>query len=131
MKRLGVYYKEKVLSLPEDKLIKREMPDSSDEFRIGKDLFGWKIYLGKQFVECRSEEEARYLAVFYDAGMREIYVPKDEDYLRSILPELERLKARTDEIINHYIDGILNYKIREKIRRIVYSRITNTEEIKE
>jgi len=59
-----------------------------------------------------------------DAGLREVCVPKDSEYLKNILPELEKLKARIDEIINFYTAGILNSKIRKKIRDEVYMEIT-------
>jgi len=123
MKTLGEFYREKILSLPESSLVKRELPDSSGEIRIERDLFGWKVYSGKNFIECRSEEEARYLKIFLDAGLKDVYVPDDE-HLKDILPELEALKARIDEIINSYLDGILNPRIRERIRSEVYNEIT-------
>jgi hypothetical protein len=124
MKRIGEFYREKVLSLPKKSLIKKILPNNSGDVKIEKDLFGWRLYSGKNFIQCRSEEEARYLKVFLDAGLREVYVPKDNEYLKSILPELEKLKAKTDEIINFYIDGILDRKIRERVKREVYIEIT-------
>ena len=123
MKTLGEFYREKILTLPESSLVKRELPDSSGEIRIERDLFGWKLFSGKNFIECRSEEEARYLKIFLDAGLKEVYVPDDE-HIKDILPELEALKARIDEIINSYLDGILNPRIRERIRSEVYNEIT-------
>jgi hypothetical protein len=127
MKRIGRFYKETVLSLPEDKRFEINLPYGSGEIKIEKDLFGWKLYCGKKFVECRSEEEARYLKIFLEVGLSSVYVPKDEEYLKSILPELERLKKRTDEIINFHTSGILNKRIREEIRQKVYSEIVHGE----
>jgi len=124
IKRIGEFYKVKVLSLPKESLVKRELPDNSGKIKIEKDLFGWRLYSGKNFIECRCEEEARYLKVFLDAGLTEVCVPKDDEYLKNILPELERLKIRTDEIINLYISGILNRRLRERIRNEVYMEIT-------
>lgn len=124
MKRLGEFYREKVLTLPNKSLIKRVLPNNSGEIKIERDLFGWKLYSGEDFVECHSEEETRYLKVFLDAGLREINVPKDDEYLQNILPELERLKTRIDEIINSYLESILDRKIREKLRHEVYMDIT-------
>jgi|YNPBryunderm2012_1023409.scaffolds.fasta_scaffold35254_1 hypothetical protein len=124
MKTLGEFYKERVLSLPETSLIKRELPDNSGEVKIERDLFGWKLYSGKNFIECTSEEEARYLKIFLDAGLKEVYVPPEEQ-LKELLSELESLKEKIDKIINFYIDGILDYKIREKIRNEVYREITS------
>ena len=124
MKRISEFYKEKVLALPDKSLIKKELPANYGEIRIGRDLFGWKLYCGKDSIECRSEEEARYLKVFLDAGLIEIYVPKDDEYLQNILPELERLKAKTDEIINSYLETILDRKIKARVRNEVYVEIT-------
>lgn len=98
--------------------------------KIERDLFGWKIWYNRfgrksrQYLECRSEEEARYLKVLLDVGMREIFVPKDNEYLKSILPELERLKKRTDEILNDSLEFVLDRKIREQVRHAVYMEIT-------
>ncbi|MDZ7261700.1 MAG: hypothetical protein ONB05_06310 [candidate division KSB1 bacterium] len=104
-------------------LIEKTLPRNSDEIKIEQDLFSWRLYSGKEVVECRSEEEARYLKVFLEAGMRTIRIPKDEDYLKAILPELEDLKARIDEIINSYLDTVMSRKIREQVRREVWEEL--------
>jgi hypothetical protein len=124
MKFIGAYYKETVLSLPKKSVFKRELPGNSGEIRIERDLFGWKVYSGKDSIECRSEEEARYLKVFLDLGFTEIYVPKDEAHLKSVLPELERLKTRADEILNSYLETILDRKIKERLKHEVYMEIS-------
>ncbi|MBA2123978.1 hypothetical protein B9J78_03455 [bacterium Unc6] len=124
IKIIGEFYKVKVLTLPKKSLVKRELPNNSGEIKIDRDLFGWKLYSGKDFIECRSEEEARYLKVFLDAGLREIRIPKDDEYLKNILPELEKLKARTDKIINSYLETVLDRKIRARVRHEVYMEIT-------
>lgn len=124
MKLIGEFYKEKVFSLPKRKLSKKELPDNSGEIKIERDLFGWKLFSGKNFIECRSEEEARYLKILFDLGFTEIYVPKDDAYLKEILPELERLKTRTDEILNSYLETILDRKVRERLKHEVYMEIS-------
>ncbi len=124
MKFIGAYYKETVLSLPKKSLFKRELPGNLGETKIERDLFGWKLYSGKDSIECRSEEEARYLKVFLDLGFKEIYVPKDGAHLKSILPELERLKTRTDEILNSYLETILDRKMKERLKHEVYMEIS-------
>jgi hypothetical protein len=123
MKLIGEFYREKILSLPKKKLSKREFLDKSGEIKIDRDLFGWKLYSGKNLIECRSEEETRYLKVFLDLGLREIYVPKDDLYLKEILIELEGLKSKTDEILNSYLETILNRKIREQLKHEVYMEV--------
>lgn len=124
MKTLGEFYREKVLCLSEESLIKKEFEDISGELKLGRELYGWKLYADRKIIDCNSEAEARYLLVFLDAGMREILIPKDEKYLQSLLSELEYLKRRIDEIINSYLETILNRKIRERLKYEVYQEIT-------
>ncbi|MDO9575921.1 MAG: hypothetical protein Q7J55_05285 [bacterium] len=47
--------------------------------------------------------------------MEEIKIPEDEDYLESMLPELEKLKYNIDNIINEYLKSIYNPKLRDRI----------------
>lgn len=122
MKTLGEFYREKILS--RKNLITRSLPNGPGESKIEKDLFQWSLRSGKDSIVCRSEEEARYLKVFLDAGVTEICIPKDDEYLGSILPELERLKMRIDEIVNSYLESILNRKLRERIRHEVFMELT-------
>jgi len=123
MKTIGEFYREKVLSLPKKVLSKKEMPNDSGEIKVEKDLFGWKLYAGKNFIECRSEEEACYLKIFMDLGVQEIFVPKDDRDLKSVLPELERIKTKIDEILNSYLETILDRKVRERLKHEVYMEV--------
>lgn len=123
MKTLGEFYREYIVG--RDDLTPREFLEYNGECEVVKDLFGWKLYSGKHSIECRSEEEARFLKVFIDTGMHEISVPADDNYLKQILPELEHLKKRTDEIIGLYVDGVLSSKVKERVRREVYQELIN------
>jgi hypothetical protein len=123
MKTIGEFYRERVLSLPKKVLSKKELPNDSGEIKVERDLFGWKLYAGKNFIECRSEEEARYLKIFVDLGVQEIFVPKDDTDLKSVLPELERIKTKVDEILNSYLETILDRKIRERLKYEVYMEV--------
>jgi hypothetical protein len=124
MRTIGRFYREEILSLPPEKLAPIELPTSWDDTRIEKDLFGWKLYFGEDFIECRSEEEARYLKVFIDSRVAEVFVPKDDQDLKTILPKLENLKRKIDEIVNSYLETVLNRKIRERIRHEVFVELT-------
>jgi len=124
MKTLGEYYREQVLSLPESEFVTRELPSNYGETIIKRDLFGWKLYSGKTFIECRSEEEARYLKVFLDAGVSEISIPENDGYLKKILPELEKIKMKIDEIVDEYLESVLSRKIRAQVRHAVYMELT-------
>ena len=130
MKTIGEFYKEKILSLPEDMRSTREIPYSFlENMKIKKELFGWKIFYTRpgrkslKVIECRSKEEARYLRILIDSGMMEISVPNDDEYIKNILPELERIKTKIDEILNHYMQTILNRKIREQLKYAVFMEI--------
>ncbi len=118
---LGEFYREKILS--HKGTILKSLENHSGEIRIQKDLFGWKLYSGKNFIECKSEEEARYLKVFLEAGLTEVRVPKDDEYLNNILPELEKLKIKIDKIINSYLETIMSRKVRNELLAKVWADI--------
>jgi hypothetical protein len=123
MPTLGDFYKAKILT--QKQLDHRNLPANSGHLEIKKDLFGVKLFFGKKnFIECRSEEEARYLKVWMESGVREIAVPADEAYLKTIVPELEELKKKIDQVIHDYTFGILNRRMRQEVRRRVYQEIT-------
>jgi len=122
MKTLGEFYREKILTRKD--LVARELPPNRGEPKVEKDLLGWKVCTDKGPIPCRSQMEARYLRVLLDAGMPDVCVPEDDEYLKAILPELEKLKTRIEEILSHYLDAILDRKIRERLRREVYMEIT-------
>ncbi len=122
MMTLGEFYKERILT--HKPLIKKKLPSNSEEIRIGRDLFGWKLYSGKDSLECRSEEEARYLKIFLEAGLDEARIPKDDEYLNAILPELETLKSKIDAIINSYLETILDKNIRMQLKHQVWAEIS-------
>jgi len=121
MKTLGEFYREKILS--QKNLITKELPDYNGEVKIEKGLFGWKLHSGKNYIECESEEEARYLKIFLEAGLTEVKIPKDKKYLKKILPEIEKLKEKIDEIINSSLESIMDKKIQEKVKSLVWSEI--------
>jgi len=121
MRRIGQLYRELVLI--RDDLEPKEFPYCAGSVSIEHDLFGWKLRCGKEEVPCRSETEARFLVVFLDCGMTEIAIPRDDEYLKTILPLLERIKAKTDKIINSYCQSILDRKAREKLRYEVLAEI--------
>lgn len=64
------------------------------------------------------------LKIFLESYVTELYVPKDDAYLKSILPELETLKTKTDRFINSYLETIFNRKIRERLKYEVYMEVT-------
>ena len=121
MRTLGEFYREKLSSRSD--LIEKTFENNFGEIKIEQDLFGWKLYSDKKYFECKSEEEARYLKVFFEAGVESIKVPKDDKYLKNILPELENLKMKIDKIINSYLETILNRQIMEKLKQEVFAEL--------
>lgn len=122
MKTFGEFYREDVLT--KRPLVKRVLPPHSDEIKVVKDLFGWKLYSGKQSIDCRSEEEAKFLKIFLEVGFEEVKVPKDDKILKELLTELEEMKEVADEIIEEHAEGLLSRRIKEELRHRVWQELT-------
>ena len=118
---LGRFYTEKILSQPA--LYTRSLPLASGKVSIQQTLMGWRLYSGRQNMDCASELEARYLKVWLEAGVDQVKVPQDEGYLQTIVPELETLKQKTDEIIAPYLNSIVSVRTRDRIRRQLWQEI--------
>ena len=61
--------------------------------------------------------------MWLEAGLERVKTPKDEGYLKTILPELEGLKLRIDKIVNSYLESILDSKTRTKIEHQLWMEI--------
>jgi len=93
------------------------------EVKVEKEIFGWKLNSKKEYLECSSEEEAKYLKIWVDAGVEKVKVPKDNNYLKEIIPQLELSKQRIDEKICIYLDSILDQKFRSQIQHQLWQKI--------
>jgi type I restriction enzyme M protein len=119
---LGKFYREKILT--QKPLSKKTLPKASGTAKIESEMYGWRLYYsGKKYIMCPSEEEARYLKIFLESGLEEVKMPNDNKYLKTILLELEKLKARTDKIVNSYLESIVSTKIKMKIAHQLWSEI--------
>jgi len=87
----------------------------SGEVKLEQDLFGWRLSSGREHIDCASETEARYLKVWLEAGLESIKIPKDEDCLKEIVPGLESLKQKTDEVFEDYLGPILDPRLRQRL----------------
>lgn len=119
---LGKFYQENIVN--QEALSTKSLPKDIGDISIKYSLFGWRLYSGKQSVDCASELEARYLKVWLEAGVEKIKVPQDESYLRAIVPQLEGLKQSIDEIIEPYLNSIVNVRTRERILHQLWAHIT-------
>jgi len=64
------------------------------------------------------------LKVWLEAGLDEVKVPQNGGYLEAIVPELESLKQKIDEIIASYLNSIVNVKTKDRILRQLWMEIT-------
>ncbi|MBT9132890.1 MAG: hypothetical protein DDT33_01420 [Firmicutes bacterium] len=118
---LGRFYREKVLS--RKPLVKRTLPLASGEIRLEQDLFGWRLSRGRQHLACTSEPEARYLKVWMEAGLESVEMPRDGDCLKAIVPELEALKQKTDEVFQNYLGSILDSRTRQRLLHQLWQEV--------
>lgn len=120
---LGRFYKEKILTQKE--IYTRELSKLPGKIKIEKNLFKWNLTSDKKYIDCDSEEKARYLKVFIEAGVEKIKVPEEKNYLKNILPDLEALKEGIDKIVDSYLESIINPKTKEKLKHLFWSEIVN------
>lgn len=123
---LGKYYKTKILKLKPKALKEVRLPRKNEfdsAVKIEPVLFGWRLHTDKEFVELPTEEEARYCKVFTEIGLREVMVPKDINYLKSLLPELEDLKQKHDEVLNENMENYISRKHQRQLFQLVWSKV--------
>jgi type I restriction enzyme M protein len=119
---LGRFYAEKVLT--QAPLETKTLPPTGDDISIKQSLMGWRLYSDKHSIDCASELEARYLKVWLETGLDSTKTPGNEDYLKVIVPQLESLKRKIDQIIAPYVDSIVNVKTKDRILRQLWMEIT-------
>jgi len=118
---LGKFYKEQILSLPILKTV--TLPQNATDIKVQNSLLGWQLFYGKNYIECKSESEAEYLKIFLEAGFEEVKIPKEEKKIKLLLSELKPLKENIDEVLSTYLNSIINNKIKEQIKHLVWQRI--------
>jgi len=119
---LGKFYREKVLT--HKPLRTRSLPKVSGEVKLEQELFGWRLSSGRQHIDCTSELEAHYLKVWLEARLESVKVPKEEDYLKRIVPELESLKQKTNEVFEDYLGSILDPRLRQRLLHQLWQEVT-------
>src|SRR5437764_10785767 len=122
MQLIGDLYRDKILT--RDDIAQRELTLSSDEkLEIIEHLFGWELRANGDAIDCRSEAEARYLRIFLELGLHEVAVPASDEYLKQILPDLEYLKRRADEIVDEHLETVFDPRVKARVRQNVYAAI--------
>ena len=95
---------------PRKDLVEIDLPNRVDrnEIRIEKTMFpnDVRLYYWKdKHIQCKSELEARYLAVWLKHGLTAIEMPKDRNYLAEIMPVLEKVEKRVYEVAEEKLAG--------------------------
>ena len=129
-KTLAKFYQEKILThIP---LYTKKLPKPSSEIgfeaelglKFEEEIHKYRLFSGKEHIFCKSEPEARYLKVWVETGLEDVKIPKDEDYLAKIVPQLEKLMGEIKKTIESYTDSILQPKLRQKILHQLWQKIT-------
>jgi type I restriction enzyme M protein len=118
---LGNFYREKILT--HKPLRTKSLPKVSGEVKLEHELFGWRLSSGREHVDCASDMEARYLKVWLEAGLDSIKMPKDEACLGEIVPKLESLKQKTDEVFEDYLGSILDPRLRQRLLHQLWQEV--------
>jgi len=121
-KSLKKWYEEKILT--RNDLETKELPEISNNLKIEKGLYGWKIKGERGALQCTSEAEAGYLEIWLEIGAKSIGIPKDEAYLSKVAEELKTLKKEIDEIIDSYLGSILDNKLKSQILYRIWQSIS-------
>jgi hypothetical protein len=119
---LGGFYKKYILS---KKPLKRaKLPKLAKPVKLEKTLLDYRLSSGKESVDCSSEEEGRYLKVFLEANWEQVFMPENKEYLKQILPQLEKIVLKIESAINYYTESILDRRLREQIVQLVWREVS-------
>lgn len=120
-KTLGKFYKEKALS---QKHYFKKLPPKGKNIRIDQTLMEWLLISDKKHISCTSEEQARYLKIWLETGLEEVAIPNNDNYLKLILPELEKLFKKIERIIDSFIYSIVDQKTRQRVLQKLWQEAT-------
>jgi len=119
---LGNFYKKHILSKKSLKKIK--LPELAEPVKLEKTLLDYRLCSGKESMDCSSEEEGRYFKVFLEAGWDEVLVPENQEDIKQVLPQLEKIASKVKEAINYYTDSILDPRLRDQIIHLVWQKVS-------
>ena len=116
------FYKDNILT---QKINIINIPRFKDRIQITKTLVGYSVTDKKERVKCNSYDEAKYIALLATMGMEKIAIPKDENYLKQIIPKLEKTTDMIKEELENYSSSIVDKKLQIEIKQKVMSAIIN------
>lgn len=119
---LGGFYKRIILS--QKGLVEMALPEKSDLLEFKKTLFGFRLFSGKNSIDCDSKEEAEYLKIFVDAGWSSVKIPKDLATTKKVLPTLRKIYQKIKGSLEYYTDGILDDRLRSQIENLIWREVS-------
>lgn len=117
---LGKFYRENILS---QHCYEKDLPEIKGKIVIEKDLFKWRLSGDNTHIECESEIEANYLKNLAGTGITVVKIPRDDKYLKHILPELERIRQNIDAIIEEDVLSIISPKTQSQVLHALWQEI--------
>ena len=117
---LATFYKDRIATVPCYSL---DLPKPEEPIEIENLLFGWRLKIGKKAIDCSSEAQARYLRVFAEMGCDQTLVPKDDDYLSSIVNQWESLFEKAQAALQEHTSSILQSKTRDLLIHTVWATL--------
>lgn len=121
--RLGRFYGREIAGkLPKEARIIK-LPQLGENSRLNQTLMGFRIESGKESLDFSTEEEAKYTAVFMEAGWEEVKMPSLE-VVKKVLPKLEKIVKEIKEAIADYSDGVLDSKVKNQVEHLVWREVS-------
>ena len=100
-----------------------DLPERAEPIEIENSLFGWRLKIGRKVIDCPSEVHARYLRVFAEMGWDKATIPKDSDYLATIINQWENLFQAVKATLEEYTSSILQNKTRDLLTHTVWAKL--------
>jgi len=117
---LVAFYKSSITAVPCTSL---DLPERAEPIEMENSLFGWRLKIGRKFIDCSSEIQARYLRVFAEMGWDRAVVPKDSNYLATIIDQWENLFDKAHVTLEEYTSSILQNKTRDLLIHKVWATL--------
>lgn len=119
---LGSFYKKRILS--KKNLKEMHLPEKSVPLEIKKALWNYRLFSGKNSIDCASIEEAEYIKIFLEAGWESVKVPEDLEMIKKVLPAFTKISQKIKNSLTYYTEGILDEKIVKQIETLVWQGVS-------
>ena len=93
-----------------------------------KSLFGWQVICGRQKFDCKTKDEAELLLFWILMGREEIALTSRIPSLALDLTLVKKEYDRIHKILNDALDGIIDEKLKSRIRHLAWENLLNRKE---